>query len=47
MKLRLQVPRASAVFDAGGNLADPRIEEQLQAFLQGFADRVRRENGAA
>lgn len=47
---RLQVSRASGVFDAEGNLSDPRIEEQLQAFLQGFAifaDRVRRADSAA
>jgi len=30
--------RASAVFDAEGNLSDPKIEEQLRVFLQGFAD---------
>lgn len=47
---RLQVSRASGVFYAEGNLSDPKIEEQLQAFLQGFsafADRVRRENSTS
>lgn len=35
---RLLVSRASGVFDANGNLADAKIEEQLKAYLEGFAD---------
>ena len=35
---RLLVSRASGVFDADGNLADAKIEEQLKAYLEGFAD---------
>ena len=35
---RLLVSRASGVFDADGNLTDPKIQEQLQTFLKGFAD---------
>lgn len=35
---RLLVSRASGVFDEAGNLTDPKIEEQLKAYLQGFAE---------
>lgn len=35
---RLLVSRASGVFDTDGNLSDPKIQEQLQTFLKGFAD---------
>jgi chromate reductase, NAD(P)H dehydrogenase (quinone) len=34
---RLYVSRANAAFDAAGNLADPKVAEQLTAFLAGFA----------
>lgn len=33
---RLMVSRAGSVFDAGGNLTDDKIREQLQQFMQGF-----------
>jgi chromate reductase len=34
---RLMVSHASKVFDADGNLADDKVREQLQAFVNGFA----------
>ena len=39
---RLQVARAATVFDEGGNLKDPHIEEQLKQFLAGYVAFVRR-----
>jgi NAD(P)H-dependent FMN reductase len=39
---RLQVSRATAVFDESGNLKDAAIEEQLKAFLAGYVAFVRR-----
>jgi chromate reductase len=33
---KLYVSRAKTVFDAAGNLTDPKTAEQLTAFLQGF-----------
>ena len=33
---RLMVSRAGSVFDAGGNLVDEKIREQLREFLEGF-----------
>jgi NAD(P)H-dependent FMN reductase len=33
---RLMVSRAGSVFDAQGNLADPKIAEQLRSYVQGF-----------
>jgi chromate reductase, NAD(P)H dehydrogenase (quinone) len=33
---RLMVSRAPSVFGADGSLADPKIREQLRAYLQGF-----------
>lgn len=38
---RLMVSRAGSVFDAGGNLIDDKIREQLQQFLQGFVEFAR------
>jgi chromate reductase, NAD(P)H dehydrogenase (quinone) len=35
---RLMVSRASAVFDAAGDLTDDKIKGQLQQFLQGFVE---------
>ncbi|MGV8937820.1 MAG: NADPH-dependent FMN reductase [Allorhizobium sp.] len=35
---RLMVARASGVFDANGKLIDPKVEEQLRNFLEGFVD---------
>jgi NAD(P)H-dependent FMN reductase len=35
---RLQVSRATDVFDADGKLADPRTREQLKKFLAGFCE---------
>lgn len=40
---RLLVSRAGSVFDAEGNLADDGVRQELQAFMQGFADSLRRE----
>ena len=37
---RLQVSRASAVFDGDGTLVDERIREQLKKFLIGFSEFV-------
>lgn len=34
---RLMVSRAAAVFDAGGNLTDEKVREQLRSFITGFA----------
>jgi NAD(P)H-dependent FMN reductase len=34
---RMLVSRASAVFDAEGKIADPKIAEQLKKFMAGFA----------
>lgn len=33
---KLMVSRAGSVFDAGGNLVDDKIREQLRQFLEGF-----------
>lgn len=38
---RLMVSRAGSVFDAGGNLVDEKIREQLQQFLNGFVEFAR------
>jgi NAD(P)H-dependent FMN reductase len=35
---RLLVSRAGAVFDQDGNIVDPKVAEQLQAFVQGFIE---------
>ena len=35
---RLQVSRATSVFDASGKLVDDKVREQLQQFLVGFAE---------
>ncbi len=43
---RLMVSRAGTVFDADGHLVDDKVREQLQAFMQGFADFVRKRTGA-
>ncbi len=37
---RLQVSRASEVFDANGTLVDERVREQLKNFLAGFSEFV-------
>jgi len=37
---RLQVSRASEVFDGNGTLVDERIREQLKKFLAGFSEFV-------
>jgi chromate reductase len=37
---RLQVSRAGDVFDASGELVDPRVREQLRKFLAGFCEFV-------
>ena len=34
---RLMVSRAGGVFDAGGNMTDDKVREQLAGFVQGFA----------
>ena len=34
---RLMVSRAHKVFDEAGNIVDPAIEDQLRAYLEGFA----------
>ncbi|MHB1206070.1 MAG: NADPH-dependent FMN reductase [Rhodospirillaceae bacterium] len=34
---RLMVSRATAVFDAAGNLTDEKVREQLRSFITGFA----------
>lgn len=39
---RLQVSRAATVFDEGGNLKDPTVEEQLKQFLAGYVAFVQR-----
>lgn len=39
---RLMVSRAGTVFDADGKLVDDKVREQLQTFVQGFVDFVRR-----
>jgi chromate reductase len=39
---RLMVARAGGVFDEGGNLKDPVIEEQLKQFLAGYVSFLRR-----
>jgi len=42
---RLMVSRAGSVFDGEGAIADPRVREQLQAFMAGFAAMVARMKG--
>lgn len=42
---RLMVSRAGNVFDGEGAIADPRVREQLQAFMAGFAAMVARMKG--
>jgi NAD(P)H-dependent FMN reductase len=42
---RLQVSRAAAVFDEGGNLKDPTVEGQLKQFLAGYVAFVQRSAG--
>jgi NAD(P)H-dependent FMN reductase len=37
---RLFVSKAREVFDAGGNLVDEQVREQLQGFMQGFVEFV-------
>jgi NAD(P)H-dependent FMN reductase len=39
---RLMVARAGGVFDDGGNLKDPLVEEQLKQFLAGYVSFLRR-----
>ena len=39
---RLMVSRAHKVFDEGGAILDPAIEEQLKTYVAGFGDYVRR-----
>lgn len=39
---RLMVSRAGTVFDADGNLVDDKVREQLQTFVHGFVDFVRK-----
>ena len=39
---RLMVSRAGQVFDAQGALVDPKVRDQLQAFLHGFVESLRR-----
>jgi NAD(P)H-dependent FMN reductase len=39
---RLMVARAGGVFDDGGNLKDPLVEEQLKHFLAGYVGFLRR-----
>jgi chromate reductase, NAD(P)H dehydrogenase (quinone) len=39
---RLMVSRAGTVFDADGNLVDDKIREQLQAFVRGLVEFVRK-----
>ena len=39
---RLMVARAGGVFDDGGNLKDPLVEEQLKQFLAGYVGFLRR-----
>ncbi|HEV3179310.1 MAG TPA: NADPH-dependent FMN reductase [Steroidobacteraceae bacterium] len=39
---RLMVARAGGVFDDGGNLKDPLVEEQLKHFLAGYVSFLRR-----
>ena len=34
---RLLVPRAQGVFDADGNLTDPKVRDALRGFLEGYA----------
>lgn len=35
---RLMVSRAGQVFDAGGNMVDEKMKEQLRQFLQGYVE---------
>jgi chromate reductase len=44
---RLQVSRAADVFDAGGNLVDERVREQLEKYLKGFSGFVAANRRAA
>lgn len=39
---KMLVSRASQVFDANGELTDEAVRKQLAAFLQGFADFIKR-----
>ena len=39
---RLMVSRAGTVFDADGQLVDDKLREQLQAFVSGFVEFVRK-----
>ncbi len=43
---RLMVSRAGTVFDAEGRLVDDKAREQLQHFVQGFVDFVRKRAAA-
>ncbi len=39
---RLAVPQARSAFDEGGAIKDPAIQEQLQRFMRGFVDFIKR-----